>query len=242
MGCRFIFFSDDMLEPVRSDRITIYRDGPKVIAEDKNTGRTGVARCNPADEFDFYTGAKLAFERLTGEEKKKVKFAASMAIWCENKSQFDELMKILEREGYMWRSRNIPTKYTPPCVHDGVLIYTYKDMTIGYNSRSESFNNKVKFSDVDFSECVPEIKVGDMVEIVDTGKMYPTNYEWVKKYVPTIAVYYAYGDDAGYHDGVKRVNGKFKVQYIADGKAYIMSNALYDKKCYLVMLEGLAKC
>ena len=93
-----------------------------------------------------------------------------------------------------------------------------------------------------FSECAQKIKVGDTVEIVDTGKMYPTHYEWVKEHVPDLAVYYAYGDSAGYHDKIKRVSGKFKVQHIADGKAYVMSNARGDRKCYLVGMEGLAKC
>ena len=95
---------------------------------------------------------------------------------------------------------------------------------------------------MDFSDCVQKIKVGDIVEIVDTGKMYTTHYAWVKEHVPDLAVYYAYGDSAGYHDKIKRVSGKFKVQYIADGKAYVMSNARGDRKCYLVGLEGLAKC
>lgn len=44
--------------------IVIYRKDDKVIALDKRTGNKGIARCNPEDEFNFETGAKLAFERL----------------------------------------------------------------------------------------------------------------------------------------------------------------------------------
>lgn len=222
--------------------ILIYRDGMKVVAEDKNTGKTGVAKCNPSDTFDFYTGAKLALERLAGNEKKKVKFADGMGIWCENKSQFDELMRILENSGYKWKSHHIPTEYKPSCVHYGVLICTRKDMTIGCCGYNGSIDNIVKFSDVDFSEYTQKIKVGDIVEIVDTGKMYPTHYMWVKEHVPDLAVYYAYGDSAGYHGKIKRVSGKFEVQHIADRKAYVMSITRGDRKCYLVGLEGLAKC
>jgi hypothetical protein len=33
------------------------------------TGKKGVARCHPDDAFDFYSGAKLALERLKEAEK-----------------------------------------------------------------------------------------------------------------------------------------------------------------------------
>ena len=52
--------------------IVIYRKDNEVIALDKRTGNKGVARCNPADEFNFETGAKLAFERLMSPEEPKV--------------------------------------------------------------------------------------------------------------------------------------------------------------------------
>ena len=49
------------------ESIVIYSDGNKVTALDKSTGKKAFARCNPADEFDFHIGAKLAFSRLMGE-------------------------------------------------------------------------------------------------------------------------------------------------------------------------------
>lgn len=52
------------------ETIVIYSDGNKVTALDKSTGKKAFARCNPADEFDFYTGAKLAFSRLMELEEK----------------------------------------------------------------------------------------------------------------------------------------------------------------------------
>lgn len=236
--------NENMLEAVKNKPIVIYNVGLKVIAKDHNTGKTGVARCNPADEFDFRIGARLAFERLTGEEKVKVKFAPDMAIWCDNKYRFDELMKILESAGYKWAFGDLPTKYYPPLYTNGARIFLTSENNIFYGFASDKLDGftYVDFSDVDFSEYTQKIKVGDIVEIVDTGKMYPTHYAWVKEHVPDLAVYYAYGDSAGCHDKIKRVSGKFKVQHIADGKAYVMSNARGDGKCYLVGLEGLAKC
>ncbi len=53
------------LVPV-NECIVVYRKDSKVIALDKVTGKKGIAKCSPEDEFDFDIGAKLAFERLTG--------------------------------------------------------------------------------------------------------------------------------------------------------------------------------
>ncbi len=53
------------------ESIVIYRKDNEVIALDKSAGEKAVAKCNPNDEFDFYTGAKLAFQRLIGETPDK---------------------------------------------------------------------------------------------------------------------------------------------------------------------------
>lgn len=53
--------------------IVIRRDGNSVIAErrcKKQVLASASAKCNPADEFDFDTGARLAFDRLMGDEPK----------------------------------------------------------------------------------------------------------------------------------------------------------------------------
>lgn len=61
------YYSDDMFEP-QAQSIVIYRKDNKVIAIDKVTGETAEAICNADDEFDFYIGADLAFERLRGRK------------------------------------------------------------------------------------------------------------------------------------------------------------------------------
>lgn len=55
------------LKPV-SECIVIYRRGNEVIALNKIDGSKAVAKCHPDDDFDFMVGAKLAFQRLVGEE------------------------------------------------------------------------------------------------------------------------------------------------------------------------------
>lgn len=58
------------LEKKDNECIVIYRKGNETIALDKTTGKKAVAKCSPEDEYDFMTGAKLAFERLTEPEFK----------------------------------------------------------------------------------------------------------------------------------------------------------------------------
>lgn len=64
------FFVESRAFKKFDETIVIYSDGNKVTALDKSTGKKAFARCNPADEFDFHTGAKLAFSRLMGEPEK----------------------------------------------------------------------------------------------------------------------------------------------------------------------------
>ena len=54
------------VEPVNNECIVMYRKDNQVIALDKVTGKKAVAKCSPEDGFNFYTGCKIAFERLTG--------------------------------------------------------------------------------------------------------------------------------------------------------------------------------
>lgn len=65
------FFKEDELEPV-NETIVIYSKEREVIALDKATGDKAIARCNPADEYDFHIGAKLAFDRLMNGDKESI--------------------------------------------------------------------------------------------------------------------------------------------------------------------------
>lgn len=65
------FWEPDLLEPANSETIVIYRNGDKTVAVDKTTGKKAEAKCSTKDTYDFYTGAKIAFERLIGEGKAK---------------------------------------------------------------------------------------------------------------------------------------------------------------------------
>lgn len=60
----------ELVEEKPEETIVIYRDGNKVIALDKRTNTKHVAVCSPEDEFNFLTGANLAFNRLYEQECK----------------------------------------------------------------------------------------------------------------------------------------------------------------------------
>lgn len=62
--------------------IVIYRNGRQVIALDKNSGKRGVAIGSPDDNFDFNTGAKLAFERLMAPEPLNCKICITKKSGC----------------------------------------------------------------------------------------------------------------------------------------------------------------
>ena len=66
---------DYILEPVRvNEKIVITTDGKATTAKiyaGKSIIKTATAKCSPDDKFDFVTGAKIAFERLTGKYAEK---------------------------------------------------------------------------------------------------------------------------------------------------------------------------
>ena len=119
------------MAPASSESIHITRDGDKVHAifkyENRVVKRTE-AKCHPADTFDFMTGARIAFERLSEDEK-------------EDTKEDDE------------------------------------------------------------------IKVGDVVKIVDKGEMYSSYCDWFDEACPELASRYAYC----YNRENDYPNGRYKV-------------------------------
>lgn len=85
------FFKEDDLEPV-NETIVIYSKEREVIALDKTTGDKAIARCNPADEYDFRIGAKLAFDRLMNGNKENITvedMRKRLRSYCDGKSCSD---------------------------------------------------------------------------------------------------------------------------------------------------------
>lgn len=151
--------------------IVIYRKDNKVIALDKSTGEKAEANCNPADEFDFRTGAKLAFNRLMGEDVKPDNGVREV----KRKAKVGEYIKIVDAKPFL-----IPYE-------NGEIF-----RVIGVKNSTCDVENSVKRCFVWHSEYVvlenykpekepekkDEICVGDTVKVKDTGKQYNLYGTW----------------------------------------------------------------
>lgn len=141
----------DHLKLATNETIVIYRKGDEVIALDKSTGKKAVAKCSPADTFDFNTGAKLAFERLMGigEVKEETKSYNGKIIFTKCDSNFT-LHKIYEIvNGYIMSDNNEKFPYVAPFkTIDDVRNYFGNHSTAGYCGKWYNCLNPSEFIEV----------------------------------------------------------------------------------------------
>lgn len=161
----------DLVRKAKQETIVIYRNDNKVVALDKSTGKKAEAKCNPADEFDFRTGAKLAFNRLMGEDVKPDNGVREV----KRKAKVGEYIKIVDAKPFF-----IPYE-------NGEIF-----RVIGVKDATCEVENSVKMCHTWHSEYVvlenykpekepekkDEICVGDTVKVKDTGKQYNLYDTW----------------------------------------------------------------
>lgn len=154
--------------------IVIYRNDNKVVALDKSTGEKAEANCNPADEFDFRTGAKLAFNRLMGEDVKPDNGVREV----KRKAKVGEYIKIVDAKPYLIPYKNgdifkvISTRKSGVEIEkDGTPVTTawHREYVVLENYKPEE---KVQ------EQNDNEIHVGDMVEVARSGGCYSTYDTW----------------------------------------------------------------
>lgn len=166
-------FSDN-LEKVGSETIVIYRNDNKVVALDKSTGEKAEANCNPADEFDFRTGAKLAFNRLMGEDVKPDNGVREV----KRKAKVGEYIKIVDAMPYLIPYKNGDIFKVISTSKPGVVIEKDgKPVTAAWHREYvvlENYKPEEKAQKEDDSK----IHVGDMVEVTHSGHCYSTYYAW----------------------------------------------------------------
>lgn len=156
------------------ETIVIYRKDNKVIALDKSTGEKAESKCNPADEFDFRTGAKLAFNRLMGEDVKPDNGVREV----KRKAKVGEYIKIVDAKPCWIPYKNGDVFKVVSVYKSGVKIK--KDgtpVTAAWHREYvvlENYKQEEKAQEKDNSE----IHVGDMVEVTHRGKCYSTYYKW----------------------------------------------------------------
>lgn len=168
--------AEDALDLVKTqnETIVIYRKDNKVIALDKSTGEKAEANCNPADEFDFRTGAKLAFNRLMGEDVKPDNGVREV----KRKAKVGEYIKIVDAMPSMIPYKNGDIFKVLSTSMLGVVIEKDgKAVTSAWHREYvvlENYKPEEKSQEDDDSE----IRVGDMVEVTHRGKCYSTYYTW----------------------------------------------------------------
>lgn len=71
---------------LRQGEASLHKAKAELFGAKHSNGKTGVAKCNPADEFDFNTGAKLALERLINPEPEKPKYYTGKVVCIDSKT------------------------------------------------------------------------------------------------------------------------------------------------------------
>lgn len=159
--------AEDALDLVKNqnETIVIYRNDNKVVALDKTTGEKAEAKCNPADEFDFRTGAKLAFNRLMGEDAKPDDGEV------KRKAKIGEYVKVVNAKPAIPSYKNgdifkVTYVTTSGCIcknSDGDTGLWHEEYVVLENYKPEKKD---------------EICVGDTVKVTDTGKQYNLYGTW----------------------------------------------------------------
>ena len=136
-----------------AQKIIITSDGKTTTArlvDGKKTLKTAQAVCADSDTFDFTTGAKIAFERITAEEKKpekhdfeiKVGDKVKILTWESMEKEFG-----LDKDGYI---------KIRPCFVTCMRKYCGKTVTVSKINDDGSFN--VEEDDLRFNFCKKSIE------------------------------------------------------------------------------------
>lgn len=165
-------FSDN-LEKVGSETIVIYRNDNKVVALDKTTGEKAEAKCNPADEFDFRTGAKLAFNRLMGEDVKPDNGVREV----KRKAKVGEYVNVVDAHPFFDTYKNGDILKVI-CTSDSGCFCQKTDVECFLWHIEYVVLENYKPEEKAQKEDDSEIHVGDMVEVTRRGGCYSEYNTW----------------------------------------------------------------
>lgn len=156
----------------QNETIVIYRNGNKVIALDKTTGEKAEAKCNPADEFDFHVGAKLAFSRLTGEDVKTDDGVREV----KRKAKVGEYIKVVDAHSIFGTYKNGDILKVTDVTPAGCKCESSDARKPGLWHREYVVLENYKPGKE--PEKKEEICVGDTVKVTDTGSQYNLYSTW----------------------------------------------------------------
>lgn len=164
---------EDMLDLVKhqNETIVIYRNDNKVVALDKTTGKKAEAKCNPADEFDFHVGAKLAFSRLMGDDVKTDIGVREV----KRKAKVGEYIKIVNAKPLLISYKNADI-FRVICVKEcGCLCIIANNKYFIWHEEYVVLENYKPEKD---QKKKDEICVGDTVKVINGSKQYNMYSTW----------------------------------------------------------------
>lgn len=167
------YFCEEQLEIIKDETIVIYRNDNKVVALDKSTGDRAEAKCNPADEFDFRTGVKLAFNRLMGEDVKLDNGVREV----KRKAKVGEYVKVVNEKSVFNTYKNGDIFKVTYVTKSGCICKNSEKQSGLWHEEYvvlENYKPEEKAQKDDDSE----IRVGDMVEVTRSGGCYSTYNTW----------------------------------------------------------------
>lgn len=167
--------AEDALDLVKTqnETIVIYRNDNKVIALDKSTGEKAEAKCNPADEFDFRTGAKLAFNRLMGEDVKPDNGVREV----KRKAKVGEYVKVVNEKSVFNTYKNGEIFKVTYVTKSGCICKNSEKQCGLWHEEYvvlENYKPEEKVQEQNDNE----IHVGDMVEVARSGGCYSAYDTW----------------------------------------------------------------
>nr|DAP20861.1 MAG TPA: hypothetical protein [Bacteriophage sp.] len=167
------YFCEEQLEMIKDETIVIYRKDNKVIALDKSTGGKAEANCNTADEFDFRTGAKLAFNRLMGEVVKTDNGVREV----KRKAKVGEYIKVVNEKSVFNTYKNGEIFKVTYVTKSGCMCKNSEKQCSLWHEEYVVLEN-YKPEEKAQKENDSEIHVGDMVEVTRSGGCYSEYNTW----------------------------------------------------------------
>lgn len=161
----------DLVRKAKQETIVIYHNDNKVVALDKTTGKKAEAKCNPADEFDFHVGVKLAFSRLMGEDVKTDIGVREV----KRKAKIGEYVKVVNAKPAIPSYKNgdifkVTYVTASGCIcknSDGDTGLWHEEYVVLENYKPEKEPEKKD-----------EICVGDTVKVINDNKQYDMYDTW----------------------------------------------------------------
>lgn len=172
---------DTQLELANSNpTITIRQKGRKVIAvmtEDGKYIKSAKAKCSPTDDFDFETGAKLAFDRLMGRKNpmndkpfdwdgfKQGKFA----VHCDTEEKAKAFLRECDEQGIEWCGGDKASSRTNWNGYKGEILYFGYGNIITFSLNLELYQDRkiIPYTHSQVREVKRPAKVGEWIKITN---------------------------------------------------------------------------